>query len=77
MALTILYRHSDRPAEAGMTMISAQAKVAAMAAELEKRGFVVDKITAWSGQPRPQVPVRKLPPSALALRRSRDTVDLP
>jgi hypothetical protein len=59
------------------TMISAQAKVAALAAELEKRGFVVDKITAWSGQPRPQVPVRKLPPSALALRRSRDTVDLP
>jgi len=48
MALTILYRHPDRPCEAGMTMISAQARVAEMVDQLEKRGFVVDKITAWS-----------------------------
>jgi hypothetical protein len=46
MTLTILYRHRDRPDEAGMTMISAQERVAAMVDQLEKRGFVVDKITA-------------------------------
>jgi hypothetical protein len=48
MALTILYRHPDRPYEAGMIMISAQAKVAEMVDHLEKRGFVVEKITARS-----------------------------
>jgi hypothetical protein len=31
-----------------MTMISAQEKVAAMVDQLEKRGFVIDKITARS-----------------------------
>jgi hypothetical protein len=48
MTLTILYRHRDRPDEAGMTMISPQAQVAAAVGKLEKRGFVVDKITARS-----------------------------
>jgi hypothetical protein len=48
MALTILYRHRDRPYEAGMTMISAQEKVAAVVDKLEKCGFVIDKITARS-----------------------------
>jgi hypothetical protein len=48
MALTILYRHRDRPEEAGMTMISAQEKVTAAVDRLEKRGFVVDKIMARS-----------------------------
>jgi hypothetical protein len=48
MTLTILYRHRDRPDEAGMIMISAQEKVAAAIGLLEKRGFVVDKITARS-----------------------------
>jgi DNA-binding MarR family transcriptional regulator len=46
MALTILYRHPDRPNETAMTMISAQARIAEMVDQLEKRGFVVDKITA-------------------------------
>jgi DNA-binding MarR family transcriptional regulator len=46
MTLTILYRHHDRPDELAMTMISTQAEVAAMVDQLEKRGFVVDKITA-------------------------------
>ena len=48
MTLTILYRHRDRPEEAGMTMISAQEQVATTVDKLEKRGFVVDKITARS-----------------------------
>jgi len=48
MTLTILYRHRDRPHESGMTMISGQEKVAAAVGRLEKRGFVVDKITARS-----------------------------
>ena len=48
MTLTILYRHPDRPGEGGMTMIAEQARAAAMVDELEKRGFVVDKITARS-----------------------------
>ena len=48
MTLTIQYRHRDQPEEAGMTMISAQGKVAAAVDKLEKRGFVVDKITARS-----------------------------
>jgi hypothetical protein len=48
MTLMILYRHRDRPEEGGMTMISAQGKVAAAVDKLEKRGFVVDKITVRS-----------------------------
>jgi hypothetical protein len=48
MTLTILYRHRDRPEEAGVTMISAQEMVAAAVDRLEARGFVVDKITARS-----------------------------
>jgi len=45
MSLTILYRDPQRPFERGMTMIAGQAKAAAMVDQLEKRGFVVDKIT--------------------------------
>ena len=49
MSLTILYRHRDRPEEAAMTMISGHGQVAATTLDqLEKRGFVVDKITARS-----------------------------
>ena len=48
MTLTILYRHRDRPEEAGMTMISAQEKAASAIEKLEKRGFVIDKIMARS-----------------------------
>jgi hypothetical protein len=48
MTLTILYRHRDQPDEAGMTMIPAQGEVAAAVDKLEKRGFVVDKITVRS-----------------------------
>jgi hypothetical protein len=48
ITLTILYRHRDRPDDAAMTMISAQERVAAAVGTLEKRGFMVDKITARS-----------------------------
>jgi hypothetical protein len=48
MTLTIQYRHRDQPEEAGMTMIPAQGEVAATVDKLEKRGFVIDKITVRS-----------------------------
>ena len=48
MTLTILYRHRERLNEAGMTMISAQEKIVEVVDQLEKRGFVVEKITARS-----------------------------
>ena len=48
MSLTILYRHRDRPDEDGMTMISARENVTATIDELERRGFVVDKVTVRS-----------------------------
>jgi hypothetical protein len=56
VALTILYRHRDRPDEAGMIMISAHEEVGVRVDQLEKRGFVVDKITARLPllSPRPQ-----------------------
>ena len=59
MSLTILYRHRDRPDEGGMTMILAQREVAARVEQLERRGFVVDKITARllpAPSPGPQTP---------------------
>jgi hypothetical protein len=40
--------HRDRPDEADMIMISTQENVAAMVDQLEKRGYVVDKIAARS-----------------------------
>jgi hypothetical protein len=48
MSLTILYHDPQRPFDAGMTMIAGQAKAAATVDRLEKRGFVVDKITVGS-----------------------------
>jgi hypothetical protein len=45
MSLTILYRNPYCPHESSMTMIVGQAKVAAMLVHLEKRGFLIDKIT--------------------------------
>jgi hypothetical protein len=45
MSLTILYRNPQRPDDAGMVMISGREKAAATIARLERRGFVVDKIT--------------------------------
>jgi hypothetical protein len=48
MSLTILYRHRDRPEEAGMTMISTQERAAEVVDQLERRGFVVEKITTRS-----------------------------
>jgi 3-methyladenine DNA glycosylase Tag len=48
LTLTIRYHHRNRPNEAGVTMITAQETAAAMVAQLEKRGFVVEKITARS-----------------------------
>ncbi len=48
MALTILYRHRDWPDEAGITMIAAPNTVTAMVDQLERRGFVVEKVTVRS-----------------------------
>jgi hypothetical protein len=45
MSLTILYHHPQRPDEGGMTMVIGQASAAAMMDRLEKRGFLIDKIT--------------------------------
>lgn len=45
MSLTILYRNPKRADEAGMTMIVGQAEAGEVVARLEKRGFVVEKIT--------------------------------
>jgi hypothetical protein len=45
MSLTILYSDPDRPREAGMTMIVAQAKATAMMDHLEQRGFLINKVT--------------------------------
>jgi hypothetical protein len=45
VSLTILYRNPKRPDEAGMTMIVGQPEAGAMIDQLEKRGFIVDKIT--------------------------------
>jgi len=45
VSLTILYHNPERPAEAGMTVISDGTVAAAVIGQLERRGFVVDKIT--------------------------------
>jgi hypothetical protein len=44
VSLTILYRHSGRPDEAGMAVVGDQAKAAAMKTQLEKRGYLIIKI---------------------------------
>lgn len=48
MTLTIFYRHRDPPDAANMIMIAAQENVPAMVDELQKRGYVVDKISTGS-----------------------------
>jgi hypothetical protein len=73
MTLTILYRHRDRPDEAGMTMILGQQEVAARVDQLERRGFIVDKITARSLPPPslgPQAPASAGPDPARLGNRS-------
>jgi hypothetical protein len=42
--LTILYRHPQRPDEAGMTVVADQTKATAMKAQLEHRGYLVIRI---------------------------------
>jgi hypothetical protein len=42
--MTILYRHPQRPDEAGMTVVADRATAAAMKDKLENRGFLVVKI---------------------------------
>jgi hypothetical protein len=44
VSLTILYRHPQRPDEAGMTVVADEANAAAMKEGLENRGFLVVKI---------------------------------
>jgi hypothetical protein len=56
MSLTILYRHPDRPDEACMTMIAGQTDAAEIVDQLEKRGFVVEKITTRSFASAPAEP---------------------
>jgi hypothetical protein len=43
--LTILYHHPQRPDEGGMSLISGSNGSRSEVDQLEKRGFVVDKIT--------------------------------
>jgi hypothetical protein len=45
MSFTIFYHNPERPDEGSMTMIAGQPNAASIIARLEKRGFVVDKIT--------------------------------
>jgi hypothetical protein len=45
MSLTILYHNPKRPREAGMIMIMGQNNAQAAIEGLERRGFVIDKIT--------------------------------
>jgi hypothetical protein len=52
MALTIVYRPGDQPHAAVMTMISSRENVSMVVDELEKRGFVVVKITIRSSASR-------------------------
>jgi len=52
--LTILYHYPGRPDEGCMILVSDQEKGTATIDELEKRGFVIDKITfAPPATPRP------------------------
>jgi hypothetical protein len=44
MSLTILYRHPQRPDEAGVVVLPDQAKAAEMKDQLENRGFLVVEI---------------------------------
>ena len=46
MSFTILYRHKQRPDEAGMTVVSDQSRAAQMKDQLEDRGFLIIKIAA-------------------------------
>jgi hypothetical protein len=45
MSLTIFYHNPKRPDDAGMIMIAGQAESGRVVDQLEKRGFIVDKIT--------------------------------
>jgi hypothetical protein len=44
MSVTILYQHSQRPEEAGMTHVPDDGYAAALKDQLEKRGFQVVEI---------------------------------
>ena len=46
MNFTILYRHKQRPDEAGITLFPHQARAAEMKDQLENRGFLIIKIAA-------------------------------
>jgi len=44
MSLTIMYRHPQRPDEAGMVVVPDKAKAAEMKDQLENRGFLIIEI---------------------------------
>jgi hypothetical protein len=44
VSLTILYRHVQRPDEAGMTIVADQVKAAVMKDQLERCGYQVIKV---------------------------------
>jgi uroporphyrinogen-III synthase len=48
MSLTILYRHPQRPDEAGVVVVRDRAKAAEMKDQLENRGFLVVEIATAS-----------------------------
>ena len=48
MSLTIVYRHPQRPDEAGVVLVPDRAKAAEMKDQLENRGFLVIEIATAS-----------------------------
>jgi hypothetical protein len=48
MGIMIFYHDPQRPADGGITMIAGQVTAIAEIHRLEKRGFVVDKVTVSS-----------------------------
>jgi hypothetical protein len=44
MSLTIMYRHPQRPDEAGVVVVPDKAKAAEMKDQLENRGFLIIEI---------------------------------
>ena len=56
VSLTILYRHPQRPDEAGMTVVENEAKAAAVKDQLELLGFrVIEIVTAPFGKVVPAI----------------------
>lgn len=66
MSLTILFHNPQRPDEAGMTMITDRTMATAVMGQLERRGFVVDKISFAEPPRKPSQHSGKTPPAIFA-----------